>query len=256
MAELDRLIEAGGPHAKRFLAAARRSIISRGLLPREGTILVGVSGGKDSLSLAVVLAWLMRSDGFAFKVEALLVDWEGSGLGGQALRALPGFFDSIGIPFRVRGAPFPDLDGGFSPCYACSRERKRILFSEALGLGSVHVALGHHRDDAAATVLMNLVDRGRTEGLPARRDFFEGRIALIRPLIDMPEASIAAFAKRLGLPVADCACPMRGKDRRSRLKPILRALEGFRPGAKRSLARAGDPLEKNRAVIGLDGSPI
>jgi tRNA 2-thiocytidine biosynthesis protein TtcA len=256
MADLDRMLEAGGAHSKRFLAAARRSILARGLLPRQGTILVGVSGGKDSLSLAIVLAWLRRSAGFAFKVEALLVDWEDSGLGGPDLQKLAGFLDSIGIAFRVTGAPFPANDAGLSPCYACSRERKRILFSEALRLGAVHVALGHHRDDAAATVLMNLVDRGRAEGLPARRDFFGGRIILIRPLIDMPEASISAFARRLGLPVADRACPMRGKDRRSRLKPILRSLEDFKPGAKRFLTRAGEPRRKNAAELGLDGSLI
>jgi tRNA 2-thiocytidine biosynthesis protein TtcA len=228
------------PHAERLAARVRRTVTEASLIKDGDLVLMGISGGKDSLSLAYLLARMARSKRPDFALAAACVDWEEHPLPGSGLESLRAWIEGLGMPFRVIRAAFPDPRGAARSCYACARERKRLLFLEADRAGAASVALGHHRDDAAGTFLMNLLHRGRLEGMPPSRSFFGGKARIIRPLLDLPERSLAILAERQRFPVTECACPEKGRDARTALGHLMRRMENLYPGAKGRIARAGE----------------
>ncbi len=228
----------------------RRTMADHSLARPGELVLMGISGGKDSLCMAWLLARIGRSGPVRFRLAGRLVDWEEHAIGTEGLEAISLFMEGLGLEFKTIKAAFPGDRGQARPCYACARERKRLLFTEAAALGARTLALGHNRDDAAATFLMNVAIRGRAEGLPVCRDFFGASTRIIRPLIDVPALSLEGLARRLDLPVVHCPCPQRGQDARSALAPILRSLEGLYPGAKARLARAAGRVLDSRGDSG------
>jgi tRNA 2-thiocytidine biosynthesis protein TtcA len=138
-------------------------------------------------------------------------------------RAIDEFYDSIGIPFvRIPAhiAP-PSFRKKFS-CYTCSRNRKRILFDEAVRIGAGKIALGHHMDDIARTTLMNMFFHGEISTMMPVQQFFGGTLSIIRPLCEVRENEVSRIAARLGLPAAPNRCPNAETNRRSLMKEILR----------------------------------
>jgi tRNA 2-thiocytidine biosynthesis protein TtcA len=230
---------ASSSHAERLVARVRRTILEGSLIRDGDLILIGISGGKDSLSLAYLLSRIARSKRPGFAMAAACIDWAEHPLPGNGFESLRAWVEGLGMPFRAIRAGFPDSRGANRSCYACARERKRLLFLEAERAGAASVALGHHRDDAACTFLMNLLQRGSLEGMPPSKSFFNGKSRVIRPLLDIPERSLAILAERQGFPVTECACPERGRDARTALRPLLRRMEALYPGAKGRMARAG-----------------
>ncbi len=226
-------------HEDRILSRVRRTIIGYSLVGDGDRVLVGLSGGKDSLSLAYLLSRIAASGTPRFSVLAATVVWRQHPLPAEALSRLAAFTGGLGIGFSVIEADFPEKGREARSCYSCARERKRLLFEEAKRLGAASVAIGHTRDDAAATALMALLGRGRIEALEPSREFFGGAARIIRPLIDVPGKSVANLAERGRFPVADNPCPESGRDARSLLMPELKRLEALYPGAKARLARSG-----------------
>lgn len=214
--------------------------IARHALFRAGdAVMAGVSGGKDSLCLLLLLALCRRRPSLAIRLEAAIVDWMEYPMGREAMEGLGALCDALDLPLRVLPAPFPREGGDKPGCYPCARKRKELVFSEARSRGCRIVAFGHHLDDAASTAFLNLMERGRIEGMPVSREFFSGRVSLVRPLIEVPEASLATAARRLGLPVASIACPRRGDNARDTLKPLMRELRGRFPRSRDYLAGLG-----------------
>lgn len=242
-----RLFLSGGmpPWLDRLQARVERTIVERRLLGSGDRVLVGLSGGKDSLFLLLSLALCRRRPDMAIGLEAVTVDWAEAPLAGSARGALEEFCASVEVPYRLLESGFPRREGEAGPtCYGCARRRKELVFSLARDEGFGGVAFGHHLDDAAATSLMNLLGKGRVEGLPARRSFFGGRLRVVRPLIDVPELSISHAASRLGLPVAEIDCPNRNDNERDRLKTTMAMLQRDFPGCRERLAALGADDEK------------
>lgn len=160
------------PWLERFLASAGRGAHRHGMIREGDRVLVGVSGGKDSLALALALALRRRRLPFDLELCAVLVDWEPFPAPPEGLAAIGEFFRRLGLPFEVLKAD-PAAYAGDRPfsCYACARARKRLIFGRAQELGFGTVAFGHHLDDFAETALMNLCFRGRFEPLSPVRVF-------------------------------------------------------------------------------------
>jgi tRNA 2-thiocytidine biosynthesis protein TtcA len=188
-------------------------------------ILVGLSGGKDSLATAFALAQRRGKGGVQYELAALMVDWEEFPAPADAVERLAEWLKTLSIPFIHKKLKFADISHTetFS-CYACSRARRRLLFEEAMKRGFGTVALGHTLDDFAATALMNLCFRGRLEPLMPRRDFFGGKLRVIRPLCEIREGTISTLAERLGFPVFKVECPNAESTLRDRLRPIVAQL--------------------------------
>ena len=220
-------------------------------------VLLGISGGKDSLAMAFALAARRRGLPISYGLEALQVEWEEYPLPEPARERLSAFFSELGIPFsivraRMRPAEPGPADEPFN-CYICSRIRRRILFEEAERRGIRTVALGHHLDDIVETTLINLSFHGTVSGMVPVREFFGGGVRIIRPLCEVKESTTGRVAEAFDLPVVELGCPFRGTNLRASIKPIVTALSRLSRRARENIYRASlaAPEKAARGTIGV-----
>ena len=170
-------------------------------------LLVGLSGGKDSMILLEALAERLRALPFEFTLTAAHVEAEGIGYEIDKER-LTSFCETLGIPLLYR-AIRPDLerDPSKTDCFICSWYRRKELFKLTKELGCNKLALGHHRKDALETLLMNMIYHGSISSLPYSLSLFEGRVQLIRPMMDLEESMLKDYARLNNLVHVEKSCP-------------------------------------------------
>jgi tRNA 2-thiocytidine biosynthesis protein TtcA len=209
--------------AERFAQHAGRGIHRFHMINPGDRVLIGVSGGKDSLALSMALAMRKRWVPIDYELHALQVDWREYPLTEQEKESIDGFYADLGIPLRRVAASIcpPTFRKKFS-CYTCSRNRKRLLFDEAARIGATRIALGHHLDDIARTTLMNLFFRGEFSTMMPVQEFFGGKLSIIRPLCEVREAEVVRVASRLCFPIIHPRCPNADKNKRALMRDILR----------------------------------
>jgi len=206
----------------RFARHVGRGINRFDMIGPGDTVLIGVSGGKDSLAMSLALverrAWVPVN----YALHAMQVEWREYPMTDGEKAAIDAFYDSLAIPFhRVQASIAPPSFRKKFSCYTCSRNRKRILFGEAERLGARKIALGHHMDDIARTTMMNLLFHGEVATMMPVQKFFGGLISIIRPLCEVRESEVARLAARLRLPAAPNRCPNSDSNQRRLMKEIL-----------------------------------
>jgi len=208
---------------ERFARGMGRGINRFAMIGPGDRVLIGVSGGKDSLAMSLALVERRKWVPAAYELFAVHVDWREYPLEESEKAALDDFYAGLGIPLRRLQASIapPTFKAKFS-CYTCARNRKRILFDEAVRVGATRVALGHHMDDIARTTLMNLFFHGEFSTMMPVQDFFGGTLKLIRPLCEVREAEVARVARRLSLPAVPSRCPLSLRNNRLLMADILR----------------------------------
>lgn len=208
---------------ERFARHAGRGINRFSMIDPGDRVLIGVSGGKDSLALSLALVERKKWVPVDYELFAVQIEWREYPLSSSEKDALDAFYADLGIPLRrilASMAP-PSFRRKFS-CYTCSRNRKRILFDEATRIGARRIALAHHLDDIAHTTLMNLFFRGEFSTMMPVQEFFGGKLSIIRPLCEVREAEISRVAARLRLPVIASRCPRGSVNQRTLMKEIVR----------------------------------
>jgi tRNA(Ile)-lysidine synthase TilS/MesJ len=201
-------------------AAADFSMIRSG-----DKIMVGLSGGKDSMLLLTSLYALMHKSPVSFALEAVTLD----PTDGTDLSGLAAFTESLGVRHSIVKYPvFKILNGAASSstCSLCANIRRGILASAAKDAGCVSLALGHHRDDAVETVFLNLLFAGRFRCFRPNMLMSRTGIRVIRPLIYLPEEDIRTEAARLALPVVDFGCRHAPGSKRAFVKSVIASLAG------------------------------
>lgn len=224
-------------YVRRALSATGASIHRYGLIRDGDSVLVGLSGGKDSLALLLLLELRRRRVRDVYGLRAIRVAWEtdASGAGDDDLAA---FADYLGVPFAVERRPEPVAFAARGPsCYACARDRRRVLLEVAERESCSVVALGHHLDDLAETALMNLSKHGRLETMRPAAIYFD-RFRVARPLSGVRESALGTLAARLGLPVSPPSCPLAGETERRRYKAVLAELAKIDTLVRENVARA------------------
>jgi tRNA 2-thiocytidine biosynthesis protein TtcA len=222
-------------------------------LVREGDrVMVCLSGGKDSYTLLHLLELARRRWEFEFELVAVHLDQQQPGYDGAPLRR---WLEKSGVAFEILSEDtYSEVvertpEGG-TPCAACSRLRRGILYTAAQRLGATRIALGHHREDTLETFLLNLVYSGRMQAMPARYTTDDGRFEVIRPLIECAEADIATFAASAGFPILPCNLCGSQKDlKRDAMNSLLQQLETMNPHVRQSMLGA---LSNVRATHLLD----
>jgi tRNA 2-thiocytidine biosynthesis protein TtcA len=212
-----------------------RTIAGYGLLAEGDHVLVAVSGGKDSYTLLDLL-WHARARApFRFDLTAVHLDQAQPGYDG---RPLAKWLADFGAPHQILredtySVVLDHTPAGGTYCVVCSRLRRGILYSTAEKLGCNKIALGHHRDDALETLLLNLFYGGKLQAMPAGYTTDDGRFQVIRPLIECAEADIAAHARHVGYPILPCnLCGSQDGLRRDAMARLLTQLEQDSPNLR------------------------
>lgn len=220
---------------KQLESTLRKAIYQFQLLDGVESLAVALSGGKDSLTLLSLLKAVSGRGLPPFKLIAIHVGGEftcGAGVGQKFLRDT---CDSLEIPLFICESTrtLETLE-----CYGCSRERRSLLFAKAKEAGCTHIAFGHHRDDNAQTLLMNLFHKGEFAGLLPKINMVDYGMTIIRPLILMDENEIREFAKHYGFARITCQCPVGQTSKRKTTDDLLRDIERHFPHARNNIATA------------------
>ena len=219
----------------------RKAVLDFQMIENGDKILVGLSGGKDSITLFKLLKLFRKIYQFDFKIVPIIVLSEIQEEIKKNIPDLADFVKNEGEELIIKEiAVHPPEDYKKSLCFVCSWHRRKTLFYTAKELACNKVALGHHSDDIAETILLNLFYHGRLERMEPKMDFFDGEFTLIRPLAYLSEKVITDYAKNLSVHLTTCTCPMGNKTQRSYLKEKLYELEREIPKIKLNLFRACD----------------
>lgn len=218
-----------------------RAVTDFEMIAEGDRILCAVSGGKDSYALHALLVDMQRRAPVRFEVLALNIDQGDADYPGHLLA---GYMAERGYPFKMvsedtRSIVREKIPDGKTPCSLCSRLRRGLLYRLARELGCTKIALGHHRDDALATLFLNLVFSGQLKAMPPKLVSDAGDNVVIRPLIYCGEDDLAAFAAEEAFPILPCGlCGSQPNLERREVARLLAELEQRCPGARRNMLAA------------------
>lgn len=230
---------------KEMESLVRKAIYDFSLIgPDVKKIAIALSGGKDSLGLLFLLHAL-RGRGFPlFDIHAIHVDGEFSCGAGVNVGFLKKICQELGVEFTICTS-LQKREG--LECYSCSRERRRLIFNAAKEGGSTLIAFGHHRDDSAQTLLLNLLHKAEFAANLPKVEMLNYGITIIRPLIYLSEASLIQFAKQYGFARITCQCPVGQNSKRKTVEQLIQEIEKAFPNARGNLAKAGLLYGSNKA---------
>lgn len=212
-----------------------KGVVEYGLIGDEDKILVGLSGGKDSLALVELLAKRAKVFKPRFSITAVHVVMKNIPYQSD-LEYLRQYVESWGVPFVVYETEFDaSTDSRKSPCFLCSWNRRKALFTVAKELGCNKIALGHHMDDILETLLMNMTYQGAFSTMPPRLVMNKFDMTIIRPMCLVHEKDLTEMAQIRGYRKQVKNCPYESQSGRSTMKGILRQLEEMNPEARYSL---------------------
>jgi tRNA 2-thiocytidine biosynthesis protein TtcA len=236
-----------------FCKKVGRGINRFGMIGENEKILIGISGGKDSLALCYALSERRKWLPIKYDLVGLFIDWKEYALDLEKWEAMEAYCRSLGIPLVRKSATMmpPSFKGRFD-CYLCSRNKKRIFFDAANELGITKIALGHHMDDIAETILMNMAFRGEFAAMMPVQNFFGGRIQMIRPMCEVRESAVAQAARILSVPSFAIECPRKDKNRRIVMKEIIRTLSGINHSSRENIYNSMFRINREYLPDGAD----
>ncbi len=209
------------------------------LLEDGDHVLVGLSGGKDSLCLLEMLARRAKIDHPRFQVEALHVRMENIAYE-TSTEYLEHFCQELNVPLHIRTTSFsstPELRSK-PACFLCSWNRRKVMFNLAQELGCNKIALGHHQDDLLTTTLMNLIYQGRFDTMPALLKMRKMPLSIIRPLCMVEESDIIRYAELRGYEKQVKRCPYEHDTNRTEMEKLFREIQQKNPDARHSMWNA------------------
>ena len=217
---------------QKLMGLMRRCVEDYQMIQPGDKIAVGVSGGKDSLALLVLLAGLRGYYTNPFTLEAVTIDM-GLGMDFSQVAAL---CDKLEVPYtQVHTEIGPiifDYRKEKNPCSMCAKMRRGALNNAILELGCNKVALGHHYDDAVETFIMSLLFEGRISCFQPVTYLDKTGVTQIRPMLYIPEKTLDNFAARMALPVLVNRCPADKHTKREEVKELVFSLSATYPDLK------------------------
>ena len=219
---------------KRLLSYVRRGVDDYKMIEEGDKIAVGVSAGKDSLTLLCAMAELRRFYPIKFDLIAITIDMGFEG--GTDFSPIEKLCRELDVEYHVVPSQIAkiifDVRKEKSPCSLCAKMRRGALHNAAKELGCTSVALGHHFDDAVETFMLNLFFEGRIGCFSPVSYLSRVGLKLIRPMLYMPEKDVRYFASKNELPVVASKCPADGNTEREEMKKLLSELDRKHKGLR------------------------
>jgi tRNA 2-thiocytidine biosynthesis protein TtcA len=213
------------------------------MLKRGDRVIVGVSGGADSLTLMKLITGPLLFVPKPEWVLAVHVDLGFEGADGNEARILEEHFKKEGHNYLIERTNIgklahSDFNRKASPCFLCSRLRRRKLFERAREFRASKVVLAHNRDDVIETFLLNILFAREISTMIPRQSYFRGEFDLIRPLAYVEERILKKYAKDEGLPVVPNPCPTANRTKRQYVKELIKNLDRDHRGVKENIFKA------------------
>ncbi len=225
--------------AQKLFSFVRRAISDYDMIQSGDKIAVGISGGKDSLTLLYALNGLKRFYPESFEIVALTVDL---GFGIQDFSKIQEFCDNLGVEYHVIKTDIADIvfesRKETNPCSLCAKMRKGSLNDFAKELGCNKIAYAHHKDDMIETMFLSLIYEGRFHCFSPVTYLDRMDLTVIRPLMYVPEMDVIGFSNKYELPIAKNPCPVDGHTKREYVKNLVRQLNQENPDCKQRFFRA------------------
>lgn len=224
---------------QKLLSLVRQAIEKYGMIEEGDRIAVGVSGGKDSLTLLYALKKLSLFYHKHFEVCAVSVDL---GFENTDFSGIQSFCEGLDVPFSLVhtqiGKIVLEERKEQNPCSLCAKMRKGALVREVLKLGCNKIAYAHHKDDFVETMLMSLIFQGQFYAFPPVTRFEDTHLTVLRPMMLVEEAQVKGFCNRYEIPVMKSPCPVDGTTKREYAKGLLLQIQREHPGAKERMFHA------------------
>lgn len=225
---------------QQVLSYVRRAADDYHMIQEGDRIAVGISGGKDSLTLLYALHGLQRFYPQHFELHAVTVDLGFQNLDLSKIESI--CRDELKIPYTIVKTDIADVifeqRKESNPCSLCAKMRKGALNDAIKKEGCNKVAYAHHKDDVVETMLMSLIFEGRFHAFSPVTYLDRTGITVIRPLLYMNEADVIGFVNKNQIPVVKSPCPADGHTKREYVKQLLRQLNLENPGVKERMFTA------------------
>jgi len=220
-------------NTQKLLSYTRKAVDEYQLIEDHDTIAVGLSGGKDSLTLLTALHGLMRFYPHPFTLEAITVDLGNPGFNTEGIRS---YCEKLHVPYtcvktEISRIIFEERQEK-NPCSLCAKMRKGALNEAIKARGCNKVAYAHHKDDIIETLFMSLIYEGRINTFSPRTYLDRTDLTVIRPLLFVDEAEITGYSRDMALPVSKSGCAADGFTKREYIKNMLSGIYQENPGAR------------------------
>jgi tRNA 2-thiocytidine biosynthesis protein TtcA len=229
-----------------LISAVGKAIGDYNMIAADDTVLVCMSGGKDSFTMLMMLLALQERAPIHFKIIAMNLDQKQPGFPDHIL---PEYFEQLGVDYRIVEADTysvvkEKIPEGKTTCSLCSRLRRGIIYTTAKKLGANKIALGHHRDDMVETLFLNMFFGAKMKAMPPKLATNDKQNIVIRPLAYCSEKDIASYARQMGFPIIPCnLCGSQENLQRVKVKEMLQAWEREQPGRVNNIFRAMTNVE-------------
>ncbi len=208
-------------HSKWFVTPVMQAVRRYGMLAHGDRVAVGLSGGKDSVTLLYILWYLRRYTRLVFDLSAIHVRIS-PGYDSAVLRQ---YCEALGLPYLEATLEIPGGVSGDSSCSICARLKRGAAAQALASRGIGKLAYGHHADDAAETLLMNILQNRKLGSFSPRVAVDGFPVIIVRPMIYLTEETVASVHRYVGLPRLDFTCPSEERNIRRQAKEAVRLLE-------------------------------
>ena len=226
---------------KSLESGAGKAIADYNMIEAGDTVLVCISGGKDSYTLLSVLMALQQRAPVNFRLIAMNLNQKQPGFPPDVL---PRYLSRLGIEYRIveqdtYSIVKEKIPEGKTTCSLCSRLRRGVIYRTAKELGANKIALGHHRDDIVHTLFLNLLFGGKLKAMPPKLITDDGAHIVIRPLAYCSEEDIARFARGMEFPIIPCGlCGSQSNQQRQKIREMMAGWDQRYPGRTESVFSA------------------